>query len=210
MPIHESVRSIRQSFNSGSGANDGIEFIRCVGGRQPEIHKVWTFGDNRLTPKVHPFVRVDVGAFHSDCFVTDYLAENGRRVPMYGRKLMNGSVKWLGVPTFFRNNGPPWADNILFPSPCWGVRGTYEILALESQPGGFYGGVYVLWCGAVPARTSYLPQSPENARATARCVCDNLLWDYRLAHAQIILDYQNILRYELFNQTDFALDDLWD
>ena len=126
MPRREPVGSIRQPFNSGSGADDGLEFIYCVGGQQPEIHEVWTFGDDVITPEVHPFARVDVGAFIRDCFGTNYFAENGRRVPIFRRKSINGSVKWLGVPSFLRNDGPPWDDNILCPSLCWGVRGTYE------------------------------------------------------------------------------------
>ena len=86
-------------------ADDGLEFIRCNGGQKPEIHEVWTFGDNIITPEVHPFARVDVSAFIGDCFGTNYLAGNGRRVPMFGRKLINGSVKWIGVPGFMWNDG---------------------------------------------------------------------------------------------------------
>ena len=80
---------------------------------------------------------------------------------MYGRKSINGNVEWLGVTLFLHNDEPPWTDSILVPSPRWGVGGTYEIWALESQPGGRYDGVDVLWRGAVPAREAYLPQSPE-------------------------------------------------
>ena len=160
MTICELVGAIRQAFNSGSETDDGLEFIRCVGGRQPETHEVWNFGDDRITRKFYPVARVDISAFLGDCFGTNYLAKNGRRMPMYGRKLINGSVKWLGVPTFLRNYGPPWADNILCPSLCWGVGGTYEIWGLESQHGCHYGGVYILWHGAVPTRVTYLPRSP--------------------------------------------------
>ena len=118
MTIREKVGSIHQPFNSGSGYDYGLEFIGCVGGRQPEIHEVWTFGDDKISPEYHPFARVDIGAFVGNCFGTNYLAVNGHRVPMYGRKSINGSVDWLGVPTFLRNDGPPWDDNILCPSPC--------------------------------------------------------------------------------------------
>ena len=122
----ETVRAICQPLKCGSGADDGIGFIPCVGGQQTEIHDFWTFGDNGITPKVHHFARVDVDAFIGDCFGTDCLAENGRRVINYGHKLINGSVKWLGVPSFLRNDGPPWADNVLCPSPRWGVGGNDE------------------------------------------------------------------------------------
>ena len=91
MHRRELVGSIRQTSNSGSGSDDGIEFIRCVDRRQPEIHEVWTFGDDVITPEVHYFARVDVRDLIRDCFATNYHAENGRRVPMLGRKLINGS-----------------------------------------------------------------------------------------------------------------------
>ena len=84
MPRRDPDGSIRQLYNSGSGENDRLEFIRCVGGRQPEIHEVWTFGEHRITTDVNPFVRVDVGAFFRGCFATDCLTENGCRVPMFG------------------------------------------------------------------------------------------------------------------------------
>ena len=38
---------------------------------------------------------------------TDYLSENGRRVPMFGRKSINGGIEWMGVPEVFRDDGPP-------------------------------------------------------------------------------------------------------
>ena len=68
MSIREPVRSIYQPSNSGRGANDGLEFIRCVGGQHPEIHEAWIFGDGGITPEVHPFARVGVGAFVRGCF----------------------------------------------------------------------------------------------------------------------------------------------
>ena len=107
MSRRETVGAICQTFNSGSGADDGLEFICCVVGRQSEIHEVWTFDDDIITPEVHPFACVDVGAFVGGCFGTNYLAENGRRVPMYVRKSMNGNVEWLGVPSFLWNDGSP-------------------------------------------------------------------------------------------------------
>ena len=71
MPRREPVEFIRQPLNYGSGGEDRVDFIRCVGGRQPQIHKVWNFADDRITCKVHPFARVDVSAFSRDCFQTD-------------------------------------------------------------------------------------------------------------------------------------------
>ena len=86
MPRRKTVRSILQPFKSGSEAYDGLEFIRFVGWLQPEIHEVWTFGDDVFTPGIHTFARVDVVAFIGECLGTNKLAENGRRVTMYSRK----------------------------------------------------------------------------------------------------------------------------
>ena len=82
MPILEPVGAIYQPSNSGSGDDDGLEFIWFVGGQHPEIHEVWTFGNNGIIPEFHNFARVDVGNFLRDCFATNYLTENGPRVPM--------------------------------------------------------------------------------------------------------------------------------
>ena len=68
MPRREPVGAIRQTFNSSSGADDGLEFICYVGGQQTQIQEVWTFGDDGITREVHPFARVDAGAFSGDCF----------------------------------------------------------------------------------------------------------------------------------------------
>ena len=107
MPRPEPVGAISQPPRYGSVDDDGLGFIRCVGRLQPEIHEVWTFSYNIITTEIHPTSRFDVVAFVGDCFVTDYLSENGRRVTMFERKLINGIFKWMGVPDFLRTNGPP-------------------------------------------------------------------------------------------------------
>ena len=83
MPRREPVRVIRQPLNSGSGGEDGLEFIRCVGERHPQIQEVWTFDKDGITREVHTTVKIDVGAFSGDCFHTDYFVEEGRRVSIY-------------------------------------------------------------------------------------------------------------------------------
>ena len=75
MPRRKPVGVIRQPSNSGSGADDRLEFIRCVGGREPQIHELWTFAEDGITCKVHPFARAEVGDFYGDCFHTYYMTE---------------------------------------------------------------------------------------------------------------------------------------
>ena len=129
---------------------------------------------------------------------------------MNGRNLINGSVKWIGVPRLVCDDELPWTANILVPIPRWGVGGTFENLAWGSQPSGRYSGVDVPWRGAAPARPAYLPWSLENACSTVRRVRDNLLREHCLARAQSLSNSRHILRDELFNRMDCALDDIWD
>ena len=84
MTRRKTVGVIRQSSNSGSGADDRLEFIRYVGGREPQIHELWIFAEDGITREVHHFARIDVGDFSGDCFRTAYATGIGRRVPIYG------------------------------------------------------------------------------------------------------------------------------
>ena len=61
MVSKEPVRSIRWNSNSSSGDKNRPEFIRCVDGREPRIHEVWTFGEDSVKRKFHPTAQVDVG-----------------------------------------------------------------------------------------------------------------------------------------------------
>ena len=70
MPRRKPVGVIRQPSSSGRGGEDGLDFIRCVGRREPQIHKLWSFAEDGITRKVHPFARIDVGDFSGDCFHT--------------------------------------------------------------------------------------------------------------------------------------------
>ena len=107
MPRTELVRYIRRPSDSGCGDDDGPQFIRFVDRRQPKFHKVCIFGEDGVTLKVHPTARIDVGTFVGDYFATDDLNTTWRRVPMFSQKSINGSVKWIGIPSFLRNDGPP-------------------------------------------------------------------------------------------------------
>ena len=113
MPRRKPVGVIRQTSSSGSVGEDGLEFICCVGGQEPQIHKLWSFSKDGITRKVHPFGRIDVGNFSGDCFHTAYTTEIGRRVFIYGRKSINGSVEWLSVPGPFYDTGVAWTKNFL-------------------------------------------------------------------------------------------------
>ena len=103
----------------------------CVDGRQPEIYEVCIFGEEGVTTKFHPTARVDVGAFFGEYFATGYITPTWCRVPMFGRKLINGSVEWLGFHSFLRENGPPWTLNLLYPYADWGGNRVHYQSELE-------------------------------------------------------------------------------
>ena len=57
----ETVGAILWISNSGSGNEDLPKFNKCVDRRDPQIHEVWNFGEDGVTPEVHPTAQVDVG-----------------------------------------------------------------------------------------------------------------------------------------------------
>ena len=129
---------------------------------------------------------------------------------IFWKKSINRSFEFLSVPNLLRSRGSYWIDNVLVPIPSWGVGVTVKKLNWGSQPGGRYAGVSVPWRAAVPVCPAYLSRIPENTRATACCVRDNLLRDHRLARIQSLSDSRNILCDRLVNRKDCAWDDLWD
>ena len=170
MPRREPVRVIRQPSSSVSGTDDRLEFIRCVGGRQLQSNKLWSFAEDGSFCQVHPFLRIDVGDFSRYCFQTDCSTEKGRRVVVYGRKAINGSVKWFSIPAPFCDTGVAWSENILVPSPRWGDRVTYATWYLGTQSGVLIGADDT--CRSfVLARLAYLPRIPQKcARNCAPCL----------------------------------------
>ena len=127
MTRRKPVGFIRQPFSSSSGADDRLEFIRCVGGREPQIHELLMFAKDGITRKVHPFAQIDVGNFSGDCFCNAYGTEIG--VSIYIQKMINGSVERLDVPAPSYGTGIAWTENILVPNSRWGGGGTYETWA---------------------------------------------------------------------------------
>ena len=100
MPRLEPVGSIFRPSDSGYGDGDGPQFIFCVDSQQPKIHEVCISGEYSVTPEVHTTAFLDVVAFVGDYFSTFYITPTWSRVPMFGRKLSNGSVEWIVFPSF--------------------------------------------------------------------------------------------------------------
>ena len=93
-------------------------------GQEHQIHEVWNFGEDGVTREVHPTAQVDIGYGFVGEFATNDLTPSCSKVPMFGRNSINGSFQWLGSPNPLSTDGTPWTDNILAPSPAWGIGGT--------------------------------------------------------------------------------------
>ena len=136
MARRDTVGSNRWPSNADSDNEDRPQLILCVDRLQPQIHEVWTFGDDGVTHEVHPTARIDVSTGFFGELATNYLTPSWRRFPMFGRIPINGSVKILGVPDFLWNDRMPWNLNLLDPYDGWGCRVCSTNQNWVSQSGG--------------------------------------------------------------------------
>ena len=135
------------------------------------------------------------------------MTEEDRRVTIFGRRSINASVKWLGIPVpFYDTTRVPWIDNILVPELRWVDGGNYKTWSLQTQSGVCFGGRSFPWRGAVPFRPAHLPRSPVNTRTTARHVHDIRLGENRLARNQTSSRAHHIGGDERGNRSDDDLD----
>ena len=58
MSLLVAVGAIHWPSNSGCGDADRSKFVCCVDRQELEVHKVWIWGDNDITTKFHPSLRV--------------------------------------------------------------------------------------------------------------------------------------------------------
>ena len=201
---------MRHRDNYGSGDEAGPEFIRCVDVRQPQIHEFWNYREDGVTHKVHPTACIDVGTFVGECFATDHLNPTWRRIPIFGRNYINGSVEWIGVPDLPRNDGPPWTLNILATYDNLGDRGSSTSPNWGSGSGGNSDSVYILQNWPARVLPVYHQRIFENTRSAARCACDDLLMENRTYRMKNPSTFCNPIRGRLVIRRDDVLDDCWD
>ena len=210
MARQEPVGSISRPSDYGSGYEDGTKFIWCVVGRQPQIHEVWTFGDESVTSEVHLTAQVDVGVGFFGEFVIDYLNSCWHRVPMFGRNSINGSVEWLGVPDFLRNNGPPWTLKLLSLYDSWGYRGSSTNPNWGGQSGEGSDSVSIPCNCPVCVLPVYHRRIFENTRSAARRIRDDLLQENCTDRIQSPSTLRNPIHSRTVNQRDDDCGNLWD
>ena len=181
MDRQDPVGSICRPYNSSGGDAEVPNFIRRVGGQEPQIHEVWAFVDDGAMREVHLTARVDVGDGVFGEFSSDHVIESGTRIPILSRVSINGSVELLGVPEFHRNGGPFWTTNLLSPHPSWVNGGTITNKNRISQPGITSGSVAVPWNCPVCVLPVYVRRLSENTRAAVHCVRDDQIRSNHMA-----------------------------
>ena len=80
----------------GSGAAaSSLAYIVCLHGRVPEKYELWSMNSQGVR-EVHLFARVRIFSdFMEDTFRTTSYNSRRRRIPFIGRRLLNGSVKFI-------------------------------------------------------------------------------------------------------------------
>ena len=107
-------------------------------------------------------------------FKTNYLAENGRRIPVIGQLSIYGSVKLLGILADAWGHVLPFIENLQAPTVPSGCGDTNTSNQNQGVfPVGPYRNIAVSWGSTVPARPAYVHRSTENPIAAACRVRDD-------------------------------------
>ena len=168
--------TIHRILNSGGGGTETTDFIHCINGRDPHINKLCCLGLDVICRELHPTACVEIPDGTAGYFVTNYLAENGRWIPIIGQLSVNNSVQFLGL------SDQAWGSTLLYIA---------NLLAqVEAKCGGSsnssnknWGGhfnnansiINISWGDSVDAHPTYLPWISMNPHAAQRRVCDHLL-----------------------------------
>ena len=120
--------------------------------------------------------QLEVGAGNMGGFTTNYLAENGRRIPIIGKLYINGSIQFLGIPDFFGGNGLSFIKNLKSPtdSTGWG-HGDTSNKNWGVMPGGAYINATVSWGTNILAHPAYIYRILVDPCTAACRVHDDLL-----------------------------------
>ena len=124
---------------------------------------------------------------------------------MFGRNSIYGGVKWLGVPNFLRNDGPPWTLNIMAPGANWGDRGYSTSPKWCSGSRGHSGVVSIQWNYPACVLPIYHRGVFENTRSAVCCACEICIYCTKNPSTCC-----NSIRGPLVNRGYDALDNRWD
>ena len=129
-------------------------------------------GLDRICHKIHPTARVEIRDETVGEFVTNYLAENGRRIAIIGKISVNVSFQFFGLSYQDWGSGFPYITNLLdqVEATGWGI---------SKNPNQIWGGfknanriINSAWGASIDASSNNSPQSPGRPHA-ARCRIHN-------------------------------------
>ena len=126
--------------------------------------------------------------------MTDYLAENGRRIKIIGQLSVNDSVQFLGLSDQALVTGMPFIYNL------WALSEPTGWVSANNSDQNWGISMFdanrltnVAWVASVNSRTAYLPRSPVNPRATWILVCDDFLSHMRQEGLRLYYNWRNPL-----------------
>ena len=169
------IGSTRRISDYGSRGTIDVDLIRCVDGRDSQIHWMWCLGSDSVTRETYQISQLEVGDVTMGKFIKNFIYENRRRISIIVQLYINGSVQLLGIPTFVINSGLSFIKNLQAPTVISGWGGTNT----PNQnwgviPGRYYSNVAFTWGSNTSYRLYCMPRSLENPRAAARRVRDEL------------------------------------
>ena len=118
--------SVCRNSDSGSRGTKCVEFIQCIDGDKPQIHKIWCPSSDGITRGVHLTAQIYVGAATVGPFTTNFLSENECNIPVIRQIYINGSVKILDISADAWGCRLPFIENVQAPNDhtYWGNGGT--------------------------------------------------------------------------------------
>ena len=103
MPLLARVQASCWPSESGCGSVDQSKFVRCVDGRDPEVHEFWIWGDDGIIPKLHLTAWVDIKYWVTCDFATNNFTENGSSTVILSK---NSLMEVLGFWALLIHWGP--------------------------------------------------------------------------------------------------------
>ena len=123
----------------------------------------------------------------------------------------NSSInKWIGIPIFLRNDGPPFTLNILDPCANWVNRGSSTSTKLGRGSMGYSDSVSINWNRPTRVLPIYHRRIFEKTCSTAHCACDYLLMENCTYRMQSPPTCRKSICSLSVNRKDDASDDRWD
>ena len=138
---------------------------------------MWCLGLDRISRKFHTTARVEVTTGTTIEFVTDYLAENRRRIEIIWKLSVNNSVQFLGLSDQYQGIGLPFICNLIarVDDAGWG-SGNYSNKDWGGRSNNNNSMANVAWGASVDPRLAYLLWSPVNPRTSQLRVCNDFLF----------------------------------